>query len=644
MGMLDRSRVESAWRNACEVLVADSTSQGWRGYLSSSAIATSVAAAALHFSDSDKHAERLSRAFAFLLSDQNADGGWGDSPESPSNLAATLLTWGVLRLAPADLDVYGVVARAEVWLREQCGGISADEISGALARRYGNDKTFAGPILMFVTACGRLGEGRQAWADVLQLPFELAAAPPVLWKWLRLSVVSYGLPALVAVGLARHRNLPTRNPLTRVLRALCEKRVLRLCESMQPSNGGFEEAAPLTGFVAVGLTAAGHGKSIIVERCVEFLVNGQREDGSWPIDTDLATWVTTLAINALSEHAEGLAVLPKSQQKAILNWILDQQHREQHPLTYTAPGGWAWSDLEGAMPDADDTPGAMMAILRLGGAAEHSVCVERAAEWLMSIQNRDGGIPTFSKGWGKLPFDRSCPDLTSHVLRAFCEWQDAFSDELRCQVRASATKMLGYLRASQASDGSWVPLWFGNQYTGDRQQNRTYGTAQTAIALRAVQDAGYADVSDSLNRACEWLESVQQSDGSWGSDAVGKPASIEETALATRALIAGGPLSAAERGIQWLLKETCGGMRFATAPIGLYFAVLFYSERMYPIVWTIGVLGAWLERGRRSEVGGRRSEGGGRRSEGGGQRSGGRRPLAGCNPAVTTGAGGVNEV
>ena len=33
---------------------------------------------------------------------------------------------------------------------------------------------------------------------------------------------------------------------------------------------------------------------------VKFLVNSVRPDGSWPIDTNLATWNTTLAINALA--------------------------------------------------------------------------------------------------------------------------------------------------------------------------------------------------------------------------------------------------------------------------------------------------------------------------------------------------------
>ncbi len=33
--------------------------------------------------------------------------------------------------------------------------------------------------------------------------------------------------------------------------------------------------------------------------------------------------------------------------------------------------------------------------------------------WLLALQNRDGGWPTFCRGWGVLPFDRSGADLFS---------------------------------------------------------------------------------------------------------------------------------------------------------------------------------------------------------------------------------------
>src|SRR5205085_7604872 len=104
---------------------------------------------------------------------------------------------------------------------------------------------------------GKLGVGSGAWRRVMQLPFELAAFPQRWFHALRLPVVSYALPALIAIGQLRHRRAPTRNPLTRALRNLTRRPTLRLLDRIQPSSGGFLEAIPLTSFVVMSLVAAG---------------------------------------------------------------------------------------------------------------------------------------------------------------------------------------------------------------------------------------------------------------------------------------------------------------------------------------------------------------------------------------------------
>ena len=47
--------------------------------------------------------------------------------------------------------------------------------------------------------------------------------------------------------------------------------------------------------------------------------------------------------------------------------------------------------------------------------------VAEGLKWLLGLQNSDGGIPTFCRGWGTLPFDRSSPDLTAHAIRAWLD-------------------------------------------------------------------------------------------------------------------------------------------------------------------------------------------------------------------------------
>ena len=95
------------------------------------------------------------------------------------------------------------------------------------------------------------------------------------------------------------------------------------------------------------------------------------------------------------------------------------------PFTGAEPGGWGWSDLSGAVPDADDTPGALLAlryviveeskdrsrVMRAKPEWHQADAAAWRIEWLLNLQNRDGGWPTFCRGWGTLPFDRSGSDL-----------------------------------------------------------------------------------------------------------------------------------------------------------------------------------------------------------------------------------------
>ena len=92
--------------------------------------------------------------------------------------------------------------------------------------------------------------------------------------------------------------------------------------------------------------------------------------------------------------------------------------------------------MSGAVPDADDTPGALLALHALGG--EDGDAARAGVRWLLGLQNRDGGIPTFCRGWGQLPFDRSSPDLTAHALRAF-----AACEATSCTRRPSSSSSTG---------------------------------------------------------------------------------------------------------------------------------------------------------------------------------------------------------
>ncbi len=51
-----------------------------------------------------------------------------------------------------------------------------------------------------------------------------------------------------------------------------------------------------------------------------------------------------------------------------------------------------------------------------------------------------------------------------------------------------------------------------------------------------------------------------------------------------------------EQGLSWLIEAVDSGRSRQSAPIGLYFAKLWYYERLYPIVFTVSTLGEAVRR------------------------------------------------
>jgi squalene-hopene/tetraprenyl-beta-curcumene cyclase len=585
--------LQRALISAKKRLMSEMNTDGyWEGELSSSALSTAVAVTALAHVNRKRYDTPIKKGLNWLLENINTDGGWGDSPGSKSNLSTTLLCWSALTLGEeVGGDHDHIIRRAESWLTNRIGSLEPGAIASAVLSYYGNDCTFSAPILLMCAICDRLGPGKQRWQWVPQLPLELAVLPHKFFKWLRLPVVSYAIPALIAIGLAKHYFFPSRFPVTRFLRDRVTPSTLEVLENIQPGHGGYLEAAPLTGFVVMSLAASGYRHHAVTVRGTGFLVQSQRIDGSWPIDTNLSTWVTTLAVNALSSGEAGHE-LPGQQREAILEWLLAHQFKKEHVFTHAAPGGWSWTDRPGGVPDADDTSGALLALHNLTDGETHfKQAAAEGIQWLLDLQNRDGGIPTFCKGWGKLPFDRSCPDITAHALRAFAAWRFDMAPYLQTRIELAVQKGIHYLAASQQKDGSWVPLWFGNQWWKNKK-NPIYGTAQVVTALKHEGLRGLPGVEALLKKGCQWLVSAQNPDSGWGSSQ-NKQSTIEETALALNAL-AGYDDKYTDtdvifNGVLWLFNRINEG-DMEPSPIGLYFANLWYFEKLYPIIFTISAL------------------------------------------------------
>ena len=566
-----QKRLESAHRTAADYLISQMNADGfWEGYLSSSALSTATAISALSLANNPNDKDRILSSVTWLCNTQNEDGGWGDTPDSPSNLSTTLLSISALELSRKAIDTHRVLDET---LRKAnlYAGAPEDRVN-AIRKIYGSDRTFAVPILMNCALAGLV-----PWSAVPGLPFELAVFPRSFYKTLRLQVVSYALPALIAVGLAIHHHSPSKNPLMRAIRNLSKNIVMKKLATLQPRNGGFLEATPLTSFVGMSLISVYGATHPIACKCLEFIRASQREDGSWPIDTNLSVWLTTRAISALSSAGE----LSNIDTAKTYKWIAQQQYTHTHPYTGAAPGGWSWTHLQGGVPDADDTSGAIIALNHLDKSSKS----DQGVKWILDIQNLDGGWPTFCRGWGQLPFDMSTPDITAHALRAIRTFDPAQQNP-SCQ--RAIKRGFDYLCRTQRADGSWVPLWFGNQSCPDKS-NLIYGTARVIPAY--VEHNNY---SAELVLSVKYILSAQNTDGSWGG-AKNIRGSVEETALAVSALSCleqNQDISdAIARGAEFLISAVENNTYLNPTPIGLYFASLWYSEKLYPVSWTVEALG-----------------------------------------------------
>lgn len=566
---------EQALQRAVEALMAELTPDGrWVGELSSSALAGAVASIALSLNGDPEDLGRIEVGLDWIARTQNPDGGWGDCPKSKSNPSTTLLVVSAQKIAGRGED-----AKALAYLR----GVLGDDIAAGIHEVYGEDQTFSVPILMVCALAGLVD-----WGSVPRLPYPLAAMPYQVYNLLRLQVVSYAMPALIAVGLAidKRRGQP---PVGRWV----EGRVLRILESIQPDSGGFLEAIPLTAFVAMALLSyrcQDPSAQRVVSRSIGFIRGQQRGDGSYPIDANLAQWVTSCSINAL----RAASVEPP---RSALEWTLANQTTTVHPFTHAAPGGWGWTDLSGSVPDGDDTSAALLAIAGASDSrsAEQSL---KGLRWLINLQNADGGWPPFCRGWGRLPFDQSCADITSHALKAIAAYESPSSPAakdpgLLDSLKRARERGFRYLARTQRADGSWTPLWFGSQLTRNNE-NPVFGTSRVLTAYGETQAAGPA-----VERGLDYLFRAQNADGGWGA-AAGCPSMIQETSLALSALSyfrdRPGTGEAIQRGLAYLIQGIEQGGLNDAQPIGLYFAQLWYSEKLYPMIWAVEALGRCLKR------------------------------------------------
>jgi squalene-hopene/tetraprenyl-beta-curcumene cyclase len=344
-------------------------------------------------------------------------------------------------------------------------------------------------------------------------------------------------------------------------------------------------------------------------------------------------FVATAAMDSgLETIADGLIHAAQDEQlldERCLQWLLNLQHTARNPVTEAPAGGWGWSDSPGALPNTTDTSRVLLALVRWRRrfAQLHSDRIDLAAKrgisWLVDLQNDDGGWPTFYREPGSAAFDKSRVDVTAHALRALFAWKSHLLDEAPAESMQSASVTLPsvvdaaiqhgvrFLEAQQSADGSFTPLWFGNEHH-EGGRNPVYGTSQV-IAM--CSELGLLESEMALH-AARWLVSAQHASGGWGpprapldysgtekdgfrawrgNESMAKLCSVEETAIAVSALL---PLAetnhscarAVTNGLTWLAAAVEQDAHRRGAIIGFYLPKIWYHDRLYPLLFAAGAL------------------------------------------------------
>ena len=270
-------------------------------------------------------------------------------------------------------------------------------------------------------------------------------------------------------------------------------------------------------------------------------------------------WDTAICAYALGETklAPTAEVLTKA-----ADWLLSKEIRRKGDWAVKrpdlTPSGWAFEFANEFYPDIDDTAMVLIALRHAKASDRHRQerAEARALKWLLGMQSSDGGWAAFDvdNNWqllNKVPFadhnamlDPTCPDITGRVI-------DALLKTGLPKDHSAIQRGIHYLLRTQERDGSWYGRWGVNYIYG------------TFLALRALGVAAPFEAQQSIQRAAEFLRSIQNSDGGWGESCasyrqnrfVPMVSTPSQTAWALLGLVAANDVSSVvvQRGVDYLL-------------------------------------------------------------------------------------------
>ena len=523
------------------------------------------------------------RCCRYMLSKARPGGGWSIYPGGPFEVSASVKAYFALKLCGVPTD-HPEMARARELILEAGGAQLCNSFTRfylALLGQISYDECPCVPVELVLTShrWGFSLASMSAWTRPIVVPLSIIS----YYKPSRQLPSASGIAELFRDDLPRSSLRPEKRIswenfflgvdkvlkfVDRVAPKVLRKRGLRaahrwMLDHFEDSDGLGAIFPPMI-YTVVALKCLGYeDDSELMKWAHRHLDDLKIDEGD---TTRLQPCVSPVWDTAISMIALADAGLPDFHPALMRSarWLLDRETRR--PGDWSArfpdvePSGWHFQFQNGHYPDIDDTAMVLLAIGRsaVAGNSEAAGALRRGINWLLALQNKDGGWAAFdadidNEVLTKVPFadhnamlDPSCADITARILELLG------GIGYRADHPAVA-RGLEYLWKTQEPEGCWYGRW---------GVNYIYGTWQVLLGLRAVEiPADHPDFA----RAADWLESVQQPGGGWGETCesyddpslkgVGKP-TPSQTAWAILGLLAAGRAKSesVRRGVEYLLE------------------------------------------------------------------------------------------
>ena len=530
--------------------------------------------------------ERFQKCCNFILRHQNEDGGWPIYIGGPSNISASVKAYFALKLTGYKPD-HPALERARKKILEM-GGVTEvntfTKIYLCFLGQYDYDAVPAVPpeIVLFPNWFWFNIYEISSWSRAILVPLSICYAKKPLKK----IPDEMGVEELFLGGRDKSRMhlhwskklISWRNFFLvldrsvhwfervhiRPLRWLALRKAEQwILERFEMSDGlGAIYPSILNSIIAMRCLGYSLDDPQVIRAMDEFEKLGIEEEDTFRMMPCMSpVWDTAYALFALGE-----AGVPASDPRMVrcADWILQKQVRNTGDWKVKnpkgQPGGWYFEYNNEYYPDVDDSAMVCLALSRVehpNGRYQRE-SVQRAIDWIFSMQCKNGGWASFDKDNDRMVFehipfadhnamlDPPTVDITGRILEMLATYGYDQSDR-------RVKKAIKFIREEQEADGSWFGRWGVNYIYG------------TALVLRGLEAIGVDHHEAYVQQAAEWLRMVQNPDGGWGEtcesydDATKRgvgPSTPSQTAWAIMGLLAASDTrsDSVARGIAYLLR------------------------------------------------------------------------------------------